>query len=129
MQARATQPTPDCPGLDDCDAAAPLIERLERVESGVRMLAAGHQTLANQMAEVTVVLREQDRRIDASAESLARIEARSDESAELLRDIRDGLITARTSAKLVRWLAPTLIALAAVVATVKGWILAAWWHK
>ena len=60
-------------------------------------------------------------RLDKISAELAANSACTREILEATRDLRDVVITARTGGKFARWLAPTVIAIAASVGVLKGW--------
>lgn len=138
---------------------AELENRVNTLEAGHRMIAAGHVQLVDQIAEVTVnqhraeqqrkdfarrlegiaaTLQSQDEQIRNNRDSLESIrdELRSNttttrEILDATRDLRDVVITAKTGGRLARWAAPTLLAAAASLGVLKGWWLASveWLHK
>ena len=115
-------PTPDeCPGPDQGGPAASLHERIGTLESSVRILATGHVTLTEQMAEMTVSMTRQDKRINALRDDL---KANSDATLATLqaaREIKDIVTTGRTMGRLARWAAPSLVAAAVAIGVLKGW--------
>lgn len=110
---------------------AHLHGRVDTLESSVRIVAAGHQLLAEQMAEITVSQHRSGQRLDKISTELAANTATTREILEATRDLRDVVITARTGGKFARWLAPTLLAAAASIGVVKGWWsdAADWWTR
>jgi hypothetical protein len=111
----------DCPGPDECGPAIDLHKRIDGVEASVRILAASNVHLSNQLTELK---QEQDKQrivLNDTAAGMAKLATAVSENTDLTRDIRDALVTARTTSKFVRWLAPTILAAAAVLAAVKGW--------
>lgn len=107
----------DCPGIEHCAEAEPIHDQLQTLQSSVRILAQGHATLAEKMAEVTMTLRRQDERIDSNAEVLSSLQASSLGNAEMLRDIKDivtaGRVTWRVSkavGSFIKWGAGLVIA-------------------
>lgn len=99
----------------------------------MRIVAAGHAQLTEQLAEITVSQHRAEAQRHADAARLDNVDAALAENSRLTaetlvatRDIRDLMTTARTGGRLVRWAAPTLAAAGATWATLKGW----WpWHK
>lgn len=114
---------PNCPRPDSCAPADKLAVRVEQLEIGLAGVIATQSTLVSQMSEVSEVLRRQDEQIGENAAMLRSIASDMRENTELTKGIRDAVITARTAGKAARWLAPTLVACAAVVASVKGWAI------
>ena len=115
--------------------ARKTVDRLDRLEASVRVIATGHAQIAEQMAELVVSQvrtdqknAEHSKRLDKIDADLAENSALTRETWQNAKDIRDVVITARTGGKLVRWAYPTLVAIGLTVATVKGWgeHLAAW---
>jgi hypothetical protein len=117
-----------------------LVADVNRLNASVRVVAAGNNTLHEQIAELTVANHEakaaraaQSSRLDHIESELQRnttetreTRAMVGQTLEAAKDIRDIVTTARTGGRLVRWAAPTLAAAAATWATLKGW----WpWHK
>lgn len=138
---------------------AELQDRVNTLEAGQKMIASGHVLLVEQMAEITVsqrradvhraehtkrlaeiagTLLSQDEEIRRNRDSLERISEdlnantrATRETLETARDLRDFVITAKTSGRFAKWLAPTLIAVAAAVGVLKGWWLSSveWLQK
>lgn len=112
---------------------AALDQRVSTLETGMRIVAAGHAQLTEQLAEITVSQHRAEAQRQAQASRLDNVDAALAENSRLTaetlvaaRDIRDLMTTARTGGRLVRWAAPTLAAAGATWATLKGW----WpWHK
>lgn len=101
---------PDCPGLDACQPAAIVREHLDqltvtqqRLEAQVRIVAAGHSQLVDQLANVTVTLREQDRRIEENVTRMQSLDVHLRENTELTKDIRDALVAGRVVKRLAIW--------------------------
>lgn len=108
-------------GVSESDWAG-LHSRVGSLESSVRIVAAGHQQLVDQMAEITVSQHRSGTRLDKISTELADNSKTTREILGATRDLRDVVITARTSGKFARWLAPTVIAGAAALAVIKaGW--------
>ena len=116
-------PPPDCPGLDDCGPAQPLRDRIDRLEASVRVVATGHVTLTQQVAELSLSVTRQDQRIDKIVTDLADNSKVTRETLAAAREIRDIVTTGRTMGKLAKWLAPTLVAAAVAVGVLKGWAI------
>jgi methyl-accepting chemotaxis protein len=72
------------------------------LETSMRGLTAGHRYLADQIAEVSITLRHQDRRIEDNARQLSSISAGITENTELTRDIRDLVASGRVAGKIGR---------------------------
>lgn len=112
---------------------AAMDQRVGTLEAGVRVIAAGHAQLVEQLAEITVSQHRAEAQRHAQSARLDNFDAALAENSRLTaetlvatRDIRDLMTTARTGGRLVRWAAPTLAAAGATWATLKGW----WpWHK
>lgn len=122
MQARATPPTPDdCPGPEACAPARDLVELIDAVEQSVRMLASGHVTLTEQMAELHLSVVRQDKRMDKLVTDLQANSQATQETMKAALEIKDVVTTGRTMGRLVRWAAPTLVALAVALGVIKGW--------
>ena len=100
---------------------AHLHGRVDTLESSVRIVAAGHQLLAAQMAEITVSQHRSGQRLDKISTELADNSKTTREILGATRDLRDVVITARTGGKFARWLAPTLVAGALSFGVIKGW--------
>lgn len=88
--------------------------------------------LIEQIGEITVSQRnadahrrEQTVRMDNISAELATNSATTREILEATRDLRDVVITARTGGKFAKWLAPTLLSLAAAAAVIKTWLAGA----
>lgn len=106
-------------GVSESDWAG-LHHRVGSLESSVRIVAAGHQQLVDQMAEITVSQHRSGTRLDKLDSDLAENSKVTHEILAATRDLRDVVITARTGGRFARWLAPTVIAGAAAVAVIKG---------
>lgn len=107
-------------GVSESDWAV-LHGRVGTLESSVRIVAAGHQLLAEQMAEITVSQHRSGQRLDKISTELADNSKTTREILGATRDLRDVVITARTGGQFVRWLAPTLVAGAVSFGVIKGW--------
>lgn len=107
-------------GVSESDWAG-LHHRVDSLESSVRIVAAGHQQLVDQMAEITVSQHRSGTRLDKLDSDLAENSKVTREILAATRDLRDVVITARTGGKFARWLAPTIIAAAASIGVIKGW--------
>lgn len=133
---------------------AELQDRVNTLEVGQRMIAAGHVQLVDQIAEVTVnqhraeqqrkdfakqlqgiaaTLSSQDEQIRVNRADMAEIRddlrANTTTTREILeatRDLRDVVITAKTGGKLAKWAAPTLVAAGVSIGIIKGWAMASW---
>lgn len=117
----------DSPGLD----LEAIDARVASLEANVRVVAAGHAHLVNQIAEIAVSQHraEEHRRIqDQKLEALqSAMNANTDMTIKTLaaaESVRDVVTTARTGGKFLRWLTPTLVAAGIAVGTVKGWWIA-----
>jgi len=134
----------DCPGVDNCPPSSHLHVRVARLQESVEALStaqartddrlrgieAGHVYLADQMAEVVITV---DKRIGQQAEAMRAVQTElqtntslTRESMDMMRGMRDVLVTGRTMGRLARWLAPTLVAAAVSVGVLKGWAAEAW---
>lgn len=128
---------------------AALQDRVATLETSVRWIGDSQTQLIEQMAEVTmgqrradIHRREQTERLDKIAQTLvdqddkirvnkdaldcisADVKRTNDTMSSVLtatQDLRDVVITAKTGGRLARWLAPTLVAGAVAVTTIKGW--------
>lgn len=128
---------------------AALQDRVSTLETSVRWIGDSQSQMIEQMAEVTmgqrradIHRREQTERLDKIATTLvdqddkirvnkdaldcisADVKRTNDTMSSVLtatQDLRDVVITAKTGGKLARWLAPTLVAGAVAVTTIKGW--------
>ena len=128
---------------------AALQDRVATLETSVRWIGDSQTQLIEQMAEVTmgqrradIHRREQTERLDKIAQTLvdqddqirvnrgsldgirSDVQRVNDTMSSVLtatQDLRDVVITAKTGGKLARWLAPTLVAGAVAVTTIKGW--------
>lgn len=112
-----------------------LVARVSTLEGSLRILATSNVQLTQQMGEITVnqhradaQREEQTMRLDAITENLAanteNLAANTKTTEEILiatRDLRDVVITAKTGGKFARWLAPTVIAMAAFFSVIGGW--------
>lgn len=130
-------PTPDLEqpdGLDGPHEPSQLEiigHRVQSLEARVRVISAGQAHLVDQIAEIAVSQRaaEEHRRLQAqrmdelqaAMEGNTTMTKRTLEATEAVRDL---VTTARTGGKVVRWLAPTLVAVGIAVGTVKGWWIA-----
>jgi hypothetical protein len=119
-QQPAPQPDPSGWTVSESDWAH-LHGRVDTLESSVRIVAAGHQLLAEQMAEITVSQHRSGQRLDKISTELADNSKTTREILGATRDLRDVVITARTGGKFARWLAPTLVAGALSFGVIKGW--------
>ena len=118
----ATQPTPDdCPGPEDCAPARDLVGRIDTLEQSVRVLAAGHVTLTEQMAELSISVARQDKRMDQFGAELEQNGKDTRETLQAALEIKDIVTTGRTMGKLAKWAAPTLVACAVAFGVIKGW--------
>ena len=98
-----------------------LHERVERLEAGQRVIAAGHVSLTAQMAEVTTALHHQHA---AATDLRAEMQRNSDATQQTLhaaREIRDIVTTATTLGRLARWVGPTVVAAAVAWGVAAGW--------
>jgi len=107
-------------GVSESDWAG-LHSRVGTLESSVRIVAAGHQQLVDQMAEITVSQHRSGTRLDKLSSDLAENTKLGQDIRSDIRAVRDVVITARTGGKFARWLAPTLVAGAVSFGMVKGW--------
>ena len=122
MQARVIPPTPDdCPGPEDCGPARGLADRIGTLEGSVRILASGHVTLTEQMAELSISVARQDKRMDQFGAELAQNGKDTRETLQAALEIKDIVTTGRTMGKLAKWAAPTLVACAVAFGVIKGW--------
>lgn len=112
----------DCPGLDGCWPAQPIQERLDRLESSIRVVAAGHVALTEQMAELSISSARQDKRLNQFASELTDNSRATRETLQAALEIKDIVTTGRTMGKLARWAAPTFIAFAVALGVMKGWV-------
>jgi hypothetical protein len=109
-----------------------LVARVGTLEGSLRAVAAGHVQLTEQMSEITINQRrgeaqraEQTQRLDDITAELAKNSKTTSEILTATLDLRDVVITAKTGGKFARWLAPTVVAVAAALAVFKGWWTAA----
>lgn len=100
---------------------AHLHGRVGTLESSVRIVAAGHQLLAEQMAEITVSQHRSGQRLDKLSSDLADNTKLGRDIQSDVRAVRDVVITARTGGRFAKWLAPTLLAGAVSFGVIKGW--------
>lgn len=107
-------------GVSESDWAG-LHHRVGTLETMARVAEVGQRHLVEQMAEITVSQNRSGTRLDKISAELAANSACTREILEATRDLRDVVITARTGGKFARWLAPTVIAIAASVGVLKGW--------
>lgn len=107
-------------GVSESDWAG-LHSRVGTLESSVRIVAAGHQQLVDQMAEITVSQHRSGTRLDKLSSDLAENTKLGQDIRSDIRAVHDVVITARTGGKFARWLAPTLVAGAVSFGMVKGW--------
>ena len=120
--APPTPPTPpDCPGPDTCEPAHSLNVRIGTLENSVRILAAGHVTLTEQMVELSISVARQDKRMDQFGAELAQNGKDTRETLQAALEIKDIVTTGRTMGKLAKWAAPTLVACAVAFGVIKGW--------
>lgn len=106
-------------GVSESDWAG-LHSRVGTLESSVRIVAAGHQQLVDQMAEITVSQHRSGTRLDKLSSDLAENTKLGQDIRSDIRAVRDVVITAKTGGRFARWLAPTVIAGAAAIAVIKG---------
>ena len=95
-----------------------LADRVGAVESSIRMVAAGHKVLHDQMSELTVLMHRQDTQVRAE---LAENSKLTRDTLAAANEIRDLVTTARTGGRLVRWAAPTLASGVVLWGMVSGW--------
>lgn len=107
-----------------CHSSSSVREHLEqltamqtRLESQVRIVAAGHSQLVDQIADITVTLREQDRLIGVNASRMDSIDSALRENTELTRDIRDALIAGKVIKRAAMWIGVTAL------------VVAQWWGQ
>jgi beta-phosphoglucomutase-like phosphatase (HAD superfamily) len=98
------------------------MELQQRQESQIRVVAAGHAQLVNQISEVTVTLRRQDEKIAVNAGQLNLIQQAVAENTNLTRDVRDAITAGKVAGRLVRWMAATIVTLSAAWLAFKGLI-------
>lgn len=115
---------PLAPECGQCPGGEIVRERLERLttqqaslESQVRIVAAGHAQLADQIANITLTLREQDRLIADNAQRMGGIADALKENTELTKGIRDAVTTGRVLRRLAVWLGGAAI------------VVAQWWDQ
>lgn len=106
---------PPCSG-GACRSTESLRDHLEqltamqtRLESQVRIVAAGHTQLVDQIADITVTLREQDRLIGVNASRMDSIDSALRENTALTRDIRDALIAGKVIKRAAIWVGVTAL--------------------
>lgn len=111
---------------------ADLHGRVSTLETAMQYIGNSQTQLIEQIGEITVSQRnadahrrEQTVRMDNISAELATNSATTREILEATRDLRDVVITARTGGKFAKWLAPTLLSLAAAAAVIKTWLAGA----
>ena len=112
------QPTPS-------DWAA-LVEVQREQADEFRIIKAGYKHFVEQMAEITVTLHAQDRRIAENAKQLQEIGEGVKQSAKmggeqlaLLQDVRDAVTTATALSRAAKWVGGLVIATSAVWLAIK----------
>lgn len=115
-------PAPDdCPGLDGCEVAQPIRERMTALELAHRGTAAKVDVMGTQIAELAAVSVKRGEMIDAMRVSLDENSTLTRQTLDATNSIKDIVTTGRVMSRFARWLAPTLLATAAALAVVKGW--------
>lgn len=117
---------------------AALLDAQSRQQGQIDVLTISTRTITEQIAELTVSQMRADAQRQEHTRRLDSIELNLNENSQLTRetlkaanDIKDLVTTARTGGKLIRWAAPTLVALGVAVGAVKGYWVAGidWLHK
>lgn len=108
-------------GVSQSDWAG-LHHRVGTLEASVRVVANGHALLVDQVAEMTVARQLSDKRLDKLDQDLQDNTGMSREIRGDIKSLHDVIVTARTTGKFARWLAPSLGAAAIVIAIVQGWV-------
>lgn len=100
---------------------ADLVELQSEQASRIRIIETGHSHLIQQMAEITVTLHAQDRRIEENAKQLAAISEgvqrttqMGAEQLAMLQDVKEAVITAHALRRLAKGLAGLIITGAAM---------------
>lgn len=108
-----------------------LIETQARQQGQIDVLMTGMRTTTEQIAELTVSQMRADaqraehtRRLDTIDANLKENSRDTRATLQAANDIKDLVTTAKTGGKLVRWAAPTLVALGIALGVVKGWWVA-----
>ena len=127
LQATDSREPEGWDGPSESDWAG-LHGRVGTLEASVRMVASGHAQLVEQMAEITVSQHRSGTRLDKLSTDLADNTAMSRAILQDIKDVHDVVVTAKTGGRLAKWAAPTLVAAAASIAVIKGWVhdLAGW---
>lgn len=108
-------PTPDdCPGLDGCEVAQPIRERMTALE-------LAHRGTAAKVADMTITVDRHSQMLDTLQSSIDENSTLTRQTLSAAQDIKDIVTTGRVMSRFARWLAPTLLATAAALAVVKGW--------
>lgn len=108
-------PAPDdCPGLDGCEVAQPIRERMTALE-------LSHRNTAAQVADMTITVDRHSQMLDTLQSSIDENSTLTRQTLDATNSIKDIVTTGRVMSRFARWLAPTLLATAAALAVVKGW--------
>jgi hypothetical protein len=113
----------DTPSRSDWAA---LVDLQAEQAAEIRVIKTGYTHLTQQLAEVTVTLHAQDRRIAENATQLASIAASVDantkmtsEALQMLGDVRDAVTAATVLSRVAKWAAGALITGSALWLAVK----------
>jgi hypothetical protein len=105
---------------------AALVDLQREHAAEIRVIKTGYTHLTQQMAEITVTLHAQDRRIAENAQQLAGIASSVDTNTKMtgdaltmLADVRDAVTTATVLSKAAKWAAGAVITGAAVWLSIK----------
>jgi hypothetical protein len=86
-----------------------------------RAFVNSHHQLTAQMADIAMSNDATIKRLDRADARMSGIEIAVAENTNLTRDIRDAIIAARLTTRIVRWVAPLVVAAAGAWAAIKGW--------
>lgn len=110
---------------------AALLDAQSRQQGQIDVLTISTRTITEQIAELTVSQMRADAQRQEHTKRLDSIELNLNENSQITRetlkaanDIKDLVTTARTGGKLIRWAAPTLVALGVAIGAIKGYWVA-----
>lgn len=126
MPNSASNRQADAPTASDW---ASLVDLQREHAAEIRVIKTGYNHLTQQMAEITVTLHAQDRRIEENAKQLAAIAGNVEtntkmtgEALSMLQDVRDAVTAASVLSKAGKYLAGMVLTGSAVWIAIKDFI-------
>lgn len=126
MSSAAANRQSDAPTSSDWAA---LVDLQREHAAEIRVIKTGYTHLTQQMAEITVTLHAQDRRIAENAQQLAGIASSVDtntkmtgDALSLLQDVKDAVTTATVMTKVGKWLATLVLTGSALWIAIKDFV-------